>query len=413
MSDNVSLPALYASALDGISKLINLPPSSEEKQQLVTQSLATLKTVHSRIVELSLFSPNETVEDIATRDLIYLSLPFVLAEVLGRVQNSGRSARLESIAQTQVGSPLYFYIRRTSDSISRQRYLKTFTYLLETYAIVPEVERELYEKQASAIRDPAKKRELKINQFKKERDLKNRIQTLRKRRSQEPVSDDLPSTFDLIASLLPAPSEGKETKESDTETDEILRETTLILLRLLYAQAQGQLEGLQQEEELLKMAPPSPEIRGGSLEQDERVRRREEEASMWRLDAPRPSGGPDGKGPLLDSSGRILRPFTILPSDAGERQRLQAEVFGPSHNLPTMSIDEYLQIEKDSGRIITGGGAASQNAPTTSEQLQLDSELDGTAFAEEREEQKRQKDEKWAIYTDENPRGAGNTMNRG
>ncbi|KAF6763899.1 serine/threonine protein phosphatase PP2A-associated protein [Ephemerocybe angulata] len=394
MSDNVSLPALYASALDGISKLINLPPSSEEKQQLVTQSLATLKTVHSRIVELSLFSPNETVEDIATRDLIYLSLPFVLAEVLGRVQNSGRSARLESIAQTQ-------------------RYLKTFTYLLETYAIVPEVERELYEKQASAIRDPAKKRELKINQFKKERDLKNRIQTLRKRRSQEPVSDDLPSTFDLIASLLPAPSEGKETKESDTETDEILRETTLILLRLLYAQAQGQLEGLQQEEELLKMAPPSPEIRGGSLEQDERVRRREEEASMWRLDAPRPSGGPDGKGPLLDSSGRILRPFTILPSDAGERQRLQAEVFGPSHNLPTMSIDEYLQIEKDSGRIITGGGAASQNAPTTSEQLQLDSELDGTAFAEEREEQKRQKDEKWAIYTDENPRGAGNTMNRG
>lgn len=394
MSDNVSLPALYASALDGISKLINLPPSSEEKQQLVTQSLATLKTVHSRIVELSLFSPNETVEDIATRDLIYLSLPFVLAEVLGRVQNSGRSARLESIAQTQ-------------------RYLKTFTYLLETYAIVPEVERELYEKQASTIRDPAKKRELKINQFKKERDLKNRIQTLRKRRSQEPVSDDLPSTFDLIASLLPAPSEGKEAKESDTETDEILRETTLILLRLLYAQAQGQLEGLQQEEELLKMAPPSPEIRGGSLEQDERVRRREEEASMWRLDAPRPSGGPDGKGPLLDSSGRILRPFTILPSDAGERQRLQAEVFGPSHNLPTMSIDEYLQIEKDSGRIITGGGAASQNAPTTSEQLQLDSELDGTAFAEEREEQKRQKDEKWAIYTDENPRGAGNTMNRG
>lgn len=56
---------------------------------------------------------------------------------------------------------------------------------------------------------------------------------------------------------------------------------------------------------------------------------------------------------------------------------------------------------------------ASQNKPTTSEQLQLDSEMDGTAFGEEKEEAKRQKDESWARYTDANPKGAGNTMNRG
>ena len=29
------------------------------------------------------------------------------------------------------------------------------------------------------------------------------------------------------------------------------------------------------------------------------------------------------------------------------------------------------------------------------------------------DEEKRKKDESWARYTDENPRGAGNTMNRG
>ena len=55
----------------------------------------------------------------------------------------------------------------------------------------------------------------------------------------------------------------------------------------------------------------------------------------------------------------------------------------------------------------------SEEKLTTSEQLQLDSEMDGTAFAEEREEEKRQKDENWARYTDAHPRGAGNTMNRG
>lgn len=51
-----------------------------------------------------------------------------------------------------------------------------------------------------------------------------------------------------------------------------------------------------------------------------------------------------------------LRPFTILPSNAAERARLQAEVFGPGYNLPTMSMDEYLEIEKQRGNIITGGG---------------------------------------------------------
>ena len=55
----------------------------------------------------------------------------------------------------------------------------------------------------------------------------------------------------------------------------------------------------------------------------------------------------------------------------------------------------------------------SENQLTTSEQLQLDSEMDGTAIGEEKAEEKRQKDENWARYTDTHPKGAGNTMNRG
>lgn len=56
---------------------------------------------------------------------------------------------------------------------------------------------------------------------------------------------------------------------------------------------------------------------------------------------------------------------------------------------------------------------ASLEQPTSSEQLQIDSEMDGTIRAEEKEEEKRQKDEKWAQYKDTHPKGAGNTMNRG
>lgn len=43
----------------------------------------------------------------------------------------------------------------------------------------------------------------------------------------------------------------------------------------------------------------------------------------------------------------------------------------------------------------------------------MDSEQDGTRFGEEKEEEKRKKDEEWAQFTDANPKGWGNTMNRG
>ena len=56
---------------------------------------------------------------------------------------------------------------------------------------------------------------------------------------------------------------------------------------------------------------------------------------------------------------------------------------------------------------------ASYDAPTESELLELAAEEDGTVLGAEKAEQKRQKEEKWATFTDSNKKGAGNTMNRG
>lgn len=59
-------------------------------------------------------------------------------------------------------------------------------------------------------------------------------------------------------------------------------------------------------------------------------------------------------GALLSSNGKPLRPFTLLDS----RERLKAGVFKSGHNLPTMTIDEYLEEERRRGGIIEGGGYA-------------------------------------------------------
>ena len=48
-----------------------------------------------------------------------------------------------------------------------------------------------------------------------------------------------------------------------------------------------------------------------------------------------------------------LKPFILLPSRQDQtRSRLQTQVFKSSHNLPTMSIDEYLRKEFQRGNVI-------------------------------------------------------------
>ncbi|KAF5373588.1 hypothetical protein D9758_000807 [Tetrapyrgos nigripes] len=406
MSSTIPLPGLFSRILEAAAKVTNLPVIEDETQENVQSCLADLRSLQSRIIGLSLFSPNETLEDISTRDLAYLLVPYVMAEVQGRVRTTERDERQASLEQSQ-------------------KLLKQFISLLEDYQIIPEDERSLYTRDPSTL-NPASRRELKIKQYQKEKDIRARIEALRKRRNQNSNENDSGTDFDLIASLLPPSSPNvssaeaqEEEEEDDSETDEILRSTTLLLLRLCFAQANSQLQMMDQELQLLKSAPPPitysprPEEARRREEEDRRRRQKESEDGTWKVDQPMTALGANAQGPLLDPSGKPLRPFTILPSGASDRARLQAQVFRPDHNLPTMSIDDYLEIERQRGKFISGGGPASEQEPTSSEQLAIDAEMDGTLEGEEKAEMKRQKDEKWAVFTDENPRGSGNTMNRG
>lgn len=180
------------------------------------------------------------------------------------------------------------------------------------------------------------------------------------------------------------------------------------------------------ELELLTSAPRDPAA--SSSTSSTRPRDGEEHDNTWRLDRSAVQYRPRD---LISGGGRVLRPFTILPSTSqlSDRERLKGEVFRNGHRLPTMTIDEYLDEENKRGNIITGGGCvisspdyavdtdinsqASADAPTTSELLALSSENDGTMRGNEAAEEKRLKEEYWAQYGEQNKKGAGNTMNRG
>lgn len=102
-------------------------------------------------------------------------------------------------------------------------------------------------------------------------------------------------------------------------------------------------------------------------------------------------------GPLLSREGKPLQPFTLLD----RRTQLRQGVFGPGHNLPTMTIDEYLEEEKKRGGIIEGGGDQSAMRPEVDE--------DNMDHADEETIKARA----WDEFKEANPRGSGNTLNRG
>ena len=165
--------------------------------------------------------------------------------------------------------------------------------------------------------DPGARRTAKIAQFKIEKELRNKIQAL--------------------AGQL----------NSDEED---LRSFHKANLKLAIMQTIQALEMIALELDMLSKAPPpSDEPTPTGEEEDIRSRRPKDDGYDERLDSiPSTIKG----GALLSKDGKPLRPFTIID----KREQLKSGVFGVGHNLPTMTIDEYLEEERRNGGIIEGGG---------------------------------------------------------
>lgn len=178
-------------------------------------------------------------------------------------------------------------------------------------------------------------------------------------------------------------------------------------LKYLYLKAHQELNSLDLELDLLGSGAQMNNLPSTSSTKED------DTDLSWRLD--RLSTKPNG--PLIDPSGKILRPFTILPSSkssssATDRIRLKAEVFRPDWNLPTMTIDEYLDEQQSMGNFLSGGGPKQAETETDGERAKREAEEDNQ-LGEVQVEVLRQKSIKWDQFTDTHRKGEGNMMNRG
>ena len=354
--------------------LRDLFDSAESKRQAIESSYDTTSpsyaaqveeagslytTVLAQISAVSLFSPNEGVEDIATSELPFLLTSFRLAEL---VQRTPRLPPRERIALLRRARLAYDAFLNLVDAYG----LVTPPYdkLLERYRD----EGERFALVASGA-DAAAKRNGKIASFKAEKLLKDKLEALR-----------------------------RNPRYAQTGDEELVREVHLANLAFCIHTTFNSLDSLNRELDLLAQAPPDPSVPAdnNTVANDARHHQREEAFDpTLRLDGPLRQGI-GNTGPLLSKNGKPLQPFTLLGSNA--RSEMARGVFRPGHNLPTMSIDEYLEEERRRGNIIEGG---EQPRPVVDED---DMEVADRATYKARD---------WDDFKDDNPRGSGNTMNMG
>jgi immunoglobulin-binding protein 1 len=347
------------------------PSTSPAYGSLVDAALSLYARAVEQAAAVSLFSPNELAEDISTPSLPFLLAEFRIAELVQRTRAVETAERLAVVRRAAAAYDRFLSLVDGYGLVG-----PPYSKLLERYR---EGEEDGYDRDFvgggnagfSVVTgvDAAAKRESKIASFRAEKELKSRLEALR--------------------------GDPRYLEHGD---EEVVRELYLTDVTFAIHSTFQALDSLSREQDMLAQAPapsaptttntpgPGPRDRLPAIEQD----------ASYRLDSPflqNPNGR--SNGPILSQKGKPLQPFTLV----GSRADLARGVFRPGHNLPTMSIDEYLAEERRRGNIIEGGGEQPRKVVDEDDMDAVDRET--------------YKARQWDDYTDDNPRGSGNTMNMG
>ena len=380
-ADRLAMSQDDASLTATLSAAFELASSHNAASEKVLQMLSDVARAADA---LSVISPNDRLDEISTPALRMFLIPSLQADVQTRARIDPAEDR---VTQRR---------KQVDASIGAAR---TFFAMVRRHSALPDsvvtLLRPYMTQDAQQPMVPADKRMFKIQVLKLEKAAQARLVAFRDayRHRPTPPADVF---YDPLVESGADDDDDTEMVPVVSATLEVppvahLRSYLMLLIVLHALRTANALESLLQEKELLQ-APPMPEAPDAPTD------------TTWRLDPSWTS--PASDAPLLSESGRPLRPFTIIP----KREQLKSEVFRPSHRLPTMSIDEYLEEETRRGRILP---STDKDAPTPRAQRQVESEQDGTRTADEAEEAARQEAIYWDAYTESHRRGEGNTMNRG
>jgi immunoglobulin-binding protein 1 len=332
------------------------------------EAIQVLVSVHKDISALSLFSSNETVEDMSTKSLPLLALEHHLAVALNSLP-AGPGMMGE----------------RKKNLFNSFDLWSSFLNKLDRLELLDKTEvaeyQELMEESDPDNHPPAPPREVKIARFKAKQMAKSeveRLKSLRQRRQRlGTLSED----------------------EMDGHDEESLGRT-VALTEVLICKAEA-LENWSSAKRELPMI--------------EMMVKMEEENRLTDRHSGKSSGEQDQRPP---PSNKPLKVTHITLDPAGQlqikRDEIQSKIFRPSWNQPTMSLEElgereyHQAVEREARQKVSEAERA--NDPRRYDDLVRDEMEDEIDLVDA----SAKLDQAWDDWKDENPRGSGNKMaNRG
>jgi immunoglobulin-binding protein 1 len=102
---NLPLPQYYAKTLQSLLPISNdtLSPTSPQAKSLLSTSLDDLHLIHRMITTLSLFSANESLEELGDGELVFMTVLWVLGECESKGGLDGFDSRKQCLKRSEVG----------------------------------------------------------------------------------------------------------------------------------------------------------------------------------------------------------------------------------------------------------------------------------------------------------------------
>ncbi|KAL2339606.1 hypothetical protein Fmac_007546 [Flemingia macrophylla] len=380
--EDLPLPALFEQA----RKIHAAATDSAADQEVVRKGCEILHRCEDMVNNLGLFSSNETKEDISTTNLKYILVPFYLAELTEKIAHDDRILILKA----------------------SQAKLKEFISFCEAMELVPKEELESYSE--GALQSVADQRARKIARFKRQRAAESKLLEIKERKERRGRSTK--------AAALSTPVEAGEEEVLDDDGEE-------------EREALDLLEMLKKEEEMLSAVKDRQSKDGDKEFSRDVLDERAKKAETWHRDAalraqytkPSPpitcatfaQDVLEGRAKATQAHEHKHQPLIFGPASlvngslTTERERMAAQVFQPSHRLPTMSIEEAGLKEMEIMNKWQERNVRLMEEANSSWYKDRKSKPGGEDEDEEDDDAAQERARAFDDWKDDNPRGAGNT----
>ena len=375
-AEDLPLAAAFARGLEVFTRM----QSGDADADALASGAAAMRHAVARVDIEGVFSRDETKDDVPTENLRYVLAPWYLAELASRAPTRDPAAREQALVEV---SAMY----------------EAFLERCERHDMLSESAKRTRARGTEAC-DPATARDEKVARFKRERAIRQRLESLdatRVERTRKALAEADWDDEDPEASVA-----------TQNEAEE--RERWLLLVEDAAAKALDAAASVELERAMLaRRAETATDAPAASESDDARRRpRRIESSGMGNYII-----GPGGTIQQISVGGYVPRgngaldanaPFMTTDFAGADRRAAAARgVFRPSHILPTMTVEqageiEYAElVERTRREAETKARRAAEDAALT---------------AEERDERELAKARSWDEFKDDNPFGHGNSKLR-